>query len=78
MGLLSLPELCLRKDRGVAMQDKELLSSLLEIAAGLDEIAKEIDGLSTKLRWIIPELPVSVDAWNEVCIKGWQSNVATK
>ena len=60
------------------MRDKELLSNLLEIAAGLDEIAKEIDGLSTKLRWIIPELPVSVDAWNEVCIKGWQSNVATK
>ena len=58
------------------MQDKELLSSLLEIAAGLDEIAKEIDGLTTKLRWIIPELPVSVDAWNDVCVNGWRSNVA--
>ena len=76
MGLLSLPELCLCKDRGITMQDKELLSSLLEIAAGLDEIAKEIDGLTTKLRWIIPELPVSVDAWNDVCVNGWRSNVA--
>ena len=57
------------------MRDKELLTSLLQVASGLDEIAKEIDGLSTKLRWLIPELPVSVDAWNEICVEGWKTNV---
>jgi hypothetical protein len=57
------------------MRDKELLASLLQIASGLDEITKEVDGLSTKLRWLIPELPVSVDAWNEICIEGWKTNV---
>jgi len=55
------------------MRDEQVLKSLLEIAHGLDEMGKELIRLGRVAQSVVAEVPISIEAWNKVVVKEWES-----